>query len=1708
MAFSINSIHRSDSQAIGNSLEQYFNDFSRTLSPLARETLVFLRQTCGDRDAHREDLKNLLEKIPHLQQDAILSLIRPLLEGTGHAEQIVILDTHIAILELLPQVFPSQTKKNSNTPALIQSLYHLVKHTPVNDRVQLHDLLKDMSKTLAKRVDICIKCERFFKHLTSFQSCANTLRLLKACTSIDLSPLSDETFANFFNNLCGDSASKLIDLILNTPKADHKLQLLQKSLPFFTVLQLPSGREAIATMLKVPPARWLSALEATKKIAHPADTFLDRIAIFSAFRERKPTSYESVVKRFNRDVNSDAIKGERRGAILEIFWLFKESGCIHTKATDYRSQRVFKYVNAIENPLVIASILEILSNSSYLGNTFNNASNPTAAFENATQIVLHLKDALEGVSDLDQKLLMCRAFNSSKLLHVIIKPFENHPRNIVARAFAYRALGTFATDQMWLPLLEGFFDQFVTYNEISVEKALQFLDHLNRGKWLSLCAEINQLGSERFFNNAPGKENLSILIAYTLIDETVRKNHPELINRLALIFNQTHTPQKILTLLSAAISYLKAFNLPSWSSVDELVGFMYFIEMLPLNISEPAEINLEHALVLLKSFKNHAAFLKDLNQNPLFCQEIKQKAPDYATLSTVLSIAYDIEYEQQLELVEHSQVQTDDPMLCEDSAEQPASAENANAMLWEAFDEPEAPSNDQNERQIQASKQQLIATWLLDRISGLAPSTVILSSNSQPVSDSKDSLIFLDLLKEGLVSYSFKGAARFLKQLQQDLEFCNQIQSNTIALFKTMHSHAAALKILDIAYSIDSDPVSQQLALLLFAIRATDPFFLQKLKIAVSQLSPESIYILLDVYGPLLFVDSASPEKKFIRLLINFANMGNFIQECSSLPHEAHKKISSSFLPFHIKHGENSYDLFYSILIKLKLIRHSNDRIILIEHFLNMAKDVDNCHVAHILFYCSSFMIQNNTNTSGFERTLQPVIDRFPNYKTDPIEARCYLFAICVDMPGEDLSNHFELIQRLANLFIHNSLHEFASMARNIANFEINVRLKFLQSITPLVQSWHEAWNAADSTPEIKRKITFEVILRVGETAQWFNKTIHLLKQEQISQSLCDTLIALFAEIDSSSLYIFYDILRKQKEPHRLEVIDKTINFLKLFNAISLPYGAQLRLLHAISCIDGNSDDILGTLQTLLANASQNQINAFFKDISLMPLKEWVLFLKMFPVDSFSRNNIAQLAQNDKPFRNMLLQHLPQVFKLPHFYNAANAAEIALWLYDILGIAQNHPHRVEAFGVKEMAKKRSLKNPYHIYRNILIAFTTPLELMQHSPSYLIGTADPLEVRWNQATLQANGQENKLLASCLPQGLSTAKFTAIFDKMETRIAALEIQRKTEVQELIATLSFHSQPPTVVRELRTNFLTCALFKDNMSRYASEIVGDAHAIVSPQLLQFALIGKRILEAGTEVVGEALLSEQEDLLVKFAVLLITCPAGQSDGMKRYFNLTFTTQERVAALHADDTDAQFSQHIHESIQSSLQEIFSKPDFIQALVDDSHEVPQLSHQTQYLEARWHRLVGLRYGDLPFDRGTATLLDKLVEIDKEKFLKTFFTFFTPQLAIEKLQQIINFKENDLLYTAFIELLTNRAILPAQGGEAWINFIQKSIRFEEDLTPIGLTEFGAVKALEALEYLILNEQEFTLSGTKRSRSEEGSLSSDAPSTSRRRLNASDS
>jgi predicted DNA-binding ArsR family transcriptional regulator len=199
--------------------------------------------------------------------------------------------------------------------------------------------------------------------------------------------------------------------------------------------------------------------------------------------------------------------------------------------------------------------------------------------------------------------------------------------------------------------------------------------------------------------------------------------------------------------------------------------------------------------------------------------------------------------------------------------------------------------------------------------------------------------------------------------------------------------------------------------------------------------------------------------------------------------------------------------------------------------------------------------------------------------------------------------------------------------------------------------------------------------------------------------------------------------------------------------------------------------------------------------------------------------------------------------------------------------------------------------------------------------------------------------------------------------------------------------------------------------------------------------------------------LSARENQLLKFASMIKECSTGQKDAIEQYYINT------IGMDAISSSQNKIEETIDQSIQIALKKALASDDLLTDLIGKTPK--QQSHQTLFLQNRYHRQIGLIHS-LTFDRHTGVIDDDLIQKD-------------PNEAIEKIKQYLHIQE-------ITKQVLDQALKSSQGLRItyaeFIAYFEKEfnlsnyeqyIEFDEEMNPIGITPFAVEKMLKKLEYI---------------------------------------
>jgi hypothetical protein len=201
--------------------------------------------------------------------------------------------------------------------------------------------------------------------------------------------------------------------------------------------------------------------------------------------------------------------------------------------------------------------------------------------------------------------------------------------------------------------------------------------------------------------------------------------------------------------------------------------------------------------------------------------------------------------------------------------------------------------------------------------------------------------------------------------------------------------------------------------------------------------------------------------------------------------------------------------------------------------------------------------------------------------------------------------------------------------------------------------------------------------------------------------------------------------------------------------------------------------------------------------------------------------------------------------------------------------------------------------------------------------------------------------------------------------------------------------------------------------------------------------------------------LSPRENQLLKFASMVKECHTGQADAIEQYYINT------IGAGAVNSSQGKIEASIDQAMQIALKKALSSEALLMELM--GKEPKQQSHQTLYLQNRYHKQIGLIH-TLRFDRHTGVIDSTLIEKTPQETLEIIKRHLQSVQVVKQIvdQALIGSQGFKITYMEFM------AYFEKEFGLA-VSDYEQYIEFDEAMNPIGVTPFAIEKILYRLEYI---------------------------------------
>jgi len=361
---------------------------------------------------------------------------------------------------------------------------------------------------------------------------------------------------------------------------------------------------------------------------------------------------------------------------------------------------------------------------------------------------------------------------------------------------------------------------------------------------------------------------------------------------------------------------------------------------------------------------------------------------------------------------------------------------------------------------------------------------------------------------------------------------------------------------------------------------------------------------------------------------------------------------------------------------------------------------------------------------------------------------------------------------------------------------------------------------------------------------------------------------------------------------------------------------------------------------------------------------------------------------------------------------------------------------IEVYAIADPSVLSNKKNPYTLLKNLNAQ-------LQKEPLY------DVEAEINLDTLRKRGKCKGFTVRDLPEGVSGESLLQLFNRLETRLSGLP-NDKRQVAESYIQDSFLRTVPM----LKSNLFNKSLIPSLLVVASS----PDQPIEGTQFYFFAIL-KAILDTSSVLSESMMLSPQEEMLLGVSCSINECVTGQKDGIDIYYNQLppqYRTREMLT-----QAEEKIGPLIDQSVQTVLNEVFASEDLLKAILGGT-KFEQHSHQTLYLKNRLHAQVGLVHR-LAFDPHSNVLYDALIEADTKKLIECFFKLCTKEKIVTQLKRDIAQVISDKKIYQSLEKFFEPHVM--KGAAPWqLSYFE----FSEDYAPLGITDEGAHKLLQIINY----------------------------------------
>lgn len=541
-----------------------------------------------------------------------------------------------------------------------------------------------------------------------------------------------------------------------------------------------------------------------------------------------------------------------------------------------------------------------------------------------------------------------------------------------------------------------------------------------------------------------------------------------------------------------------------------------------------------------------------------------------------------------------------------------------------------------------------------------------------------------------------------------------------------------------------------------------------------------------------------------------------------------------------------------------------------------------------------------------------------------------------------------------------------------------------------------------------------------------------------------------------------------------LETLEKTtkeectdlFNYAKSLDIQNMSHMNQIRLLNSLQKLDKEERlDVVTQINFLYADGiiNENDIPAILPFIAIIPKEErtrftrnlkpfipsmqtsprpnyFLLFTHFYLLPNYLRSQkqlwlvgvdqMMQRAEYKATLLTSLEQKLSSTSSTPSML--FTLAYFTYKMMDKLQLHQEHPVVQRAFEIISLNSLPGIKNPFSLYKKLKELRLQPIDFL---PQKQLLEGMLLSINMNR--LQTMTSEVTIAKEDLPLN---ATLTA-WNRLRSNLKAKIDQNRT----LKAALKSHYS-------ITWNEIWIQSLEDSYLSSLLDLPGKRVSLVEAK---FKAVLSNILEKGTSPRKGLPFTEQEEVLIKAAMIIKNCPGGKQEGIDLiYGQLDPKYQYQIKLPESSEEDGKKNkafQFINTVVKKFISDKFrgENPLLMQEIIG-LQEIEQGPHQTIHVKNLISHFIGLDH-EITFDRYTGVLYDSLINKTREEILTILFTHVTPETIAKELVRTVNshLHENSTI------------VLPLIDGDIYWDLL-------DDLSLI-LNMKGAIKLLQESGFL---------------------------------------